>query len=216
MKSKKSMGIRMLIYFGGLIIMALGVALSVKSGLGVSPISSIPYTITCVAGMNLGVATIIFSIIMVIFQMLLLRKQFNILNLLQLPIGVVFGFFLSFCCGWMAHLPDPPSILMKLTLMLISTVIIALGVFLYVSTGFVPLAPEGTILAICKITKLKFPNVKLFSDITMVVISGITCLIVIRELGSVGIGTILAALLVGNEVKLMMKFFSKREMCCSE
>jgi len=44
----------------------------------------------------------------------------------------------------------------------------------------------------------------------MVVISGITCLVVMKELGSVGIGTIIAAVLVGNEVKLMIKFFGKR------
>ena len=62
-------------------------------------------------------------------------------------------------------------------------------------------------LAISKITKIRFANVKLISDITMVVISLVTCLIVIRELGSVGIGTILAALLVGNEVKVLTRFF---------
>ncbi len=210
MKNKESKGIRILFYLGGLLIMTLGVALSVKSALGVSPISSIPYTITCVTGMDLGVATIVFSIFMVILQVVLLRKQFKLINLLQLPIGILFGLFLSFCCGLMAYLPVPSGIILKLVLMLISTVIVALGVFLYVPAGFVPLAPEGAMLAICTITKLKFPTVKLYSDITMVVISGITCLVVMKELGSVGIGTIIAAVLVGNEVKLMTKFFGKR------
>lgn len=210
MKNKESKGIRILFYLGGLLIMTLGVALSVKSALGVSPISSIPYTITCVTGMDLGVATIVFSIFMVILQVVLLRKQFKLINLLQLPIGILFGLFLSFCCGLMTYLPVPSGIILKLVLMLISTVIVALGVFLYVPAGFVPLAPEGAMLAICTIAKLKFPTVKLYSDITMVVISGITCLVVMKELGSVGIGTIIAAVLVGNEVKLMIKFFGKR------
>ena len=190
--------------------MTLGVALSVKSNLGVSPISSIPYTITRVTGMDLGVATTVFAIFMVILQMILLRKQFNIINLLQLPIGILFGLFLSLCCGLMVYLPEPSAIITKLVLALISTVIVALGVFMYVPAGFVPLAPEGAILAICKIKNFKFPNVKLFSDITMVVVSGITCLVVIKELGSVGIGTIIAAVLVGSEVKLMTKIFGKR------
>ena len=210
MKSKGNMGVRILLYLGGLLIMTLGVALSVKSDLGVSPISSIPYTITCVTGMDLGVATIVFSIFMVILQIILLRKQFKIINLLQLPIGILFGLFLSFCCGLMVCLPEPSGMIMKLVLILISTVIVALGVFVYIPAGFVPLAPEGTMLAICKTTKFKFPNVKLCSDITMVVVSGITCLVVIKELGSVGIGTVIAAVLVGNEVKLMTKLFGKR------
>ncbi|MDO4482248.1 MAG: CBS domain-containing protein, partial [Bacillota bacterium] len=41
----------------------------------------------------------------------------------------------------------------------------------------------------------------------MVVISDIVCLIVIKELGSVGVSTVIAALLVGNEVKLFVRCF---------
>lgn len=60
MKTKGKIGIRLLFYFGGLIIMTLGVAISVKSNLGVTPISSVPYTMTVVTGMDLGIATMIF------------------------------------------------------------------------------------------------------------------------------------------------------------
>ena len=48
-------------YFIGLFIMTIGIALSVKSNLGVSPVSSIPYTMTCVWGIEMGKATILFS-----------------------------------------------------------------------------------------------------------------------------------------------------------
>ena len=116
MKSKENKGARILFYLGGLLIMTLGVALSVKSALGVSPISSIPYTITCVTGMDLGVATIVFSIFMVILQIVLLRKQFKLINLLQLPIGILFGLFLSFCCSLMVYFPVPSGIILKLVL----------------------------------------------------------------------------------------------------
>ncbi len=47
MKGSK-LGIRLLYYFGGFFVMTIGIALSVKSNLGVSPVSSIPYTMTCV------------------------------------------------------------------------------------------------------------------------------------------------------------------------
>ena len=144
--------------------MTLGVAISVKSDLGVSPVSSIPYTITCVAGMDLGIATILFSIFMVFLQAVLLRKQFKISNLLQLPAGILFGIFLTFCCNLMIYFPDPSGTTVKLILMLISTVIVAAGVFLYVPAGFIPLAPEGAMLAVCKKTGFKFANVKLCFD----------------------------------------------------
>lgn len=62
---KNKLPIRLAFYLGGFLIMTLGVAVSVKSDLGVSPISSIPYTMTCATGLDLGVATIVFSVIMV-------------------------------------------------------------------------------------------------------------------------------------------------------
>lgn len=45
-------------YFIGLFVMTIGIALSVKSNLGVSPVSSIPYTMTCVWGIEMGKASI--------------------------------------------------------------------------------------------------------------------------------------------------------------
>lgn len=48
------LGIRLLYYFGGFFVMTIGIALSVKSNLGVSPVSSIPYTMTCVWGIEMG------------------------------------------------------------------------------------------------------------------------------------------------------------------
>jgi len=68
MNNSKKIGMKLLFYFGGLIIMTIGVAISVKSNLGVTPISSIPYTMTVVSGMDLGIATMIFSVLMVLLQ----------------------------------------------------------------------------------------------------------------------------------------------------
>ena len=80
MKGSK-LGIRLLYYFGGFFVMTIGIALSVKSNLGVSPVSSIPYTMTCVWGIEMGVATVIFHVILVILQMLLMRRRFECKNL---------------------------------------------------------------------------------------------------------------------------------------
>lgn len=209
MKIKGKLGIRLLFYFGGLIIMTLGVAISVKSDLGVTPISSIPYTMTVVTGMDLGIATMIFSVIVVLLQILLLRKQYKPINLLQIPIGILFGAFLTIGGKLIIFLPDPANFTIKFIIMLISTVFVALGVFLYVPAGFIPLAPEGFLVAASKITKKKFSTVKVICDVAMVVISLVTCLVAIHSLGSVGIGTIVAALLVGTEVKMMTKFWGE-------
>ena len=204
---KRKFATKLLFYFGGLIVMTLGVVISVKSDLGVTPISSIPYTMTVVLGMDLGIATMLFSVFMVLLQIVILRKRFKIINLLQLPIGILFGACLTVCGKLMTPVPVPDNFIVKFIIMLVSTVFVALGVFLYVAPRFVPLAPEGFIIAVTQVTKLSFSTVKVIFDVTMVAVSMVTCLIAIHSLGSVGIGTVAAAILVGSEVKLLTKFF---------
>jgi uncharacterized membrane protein YczE len=189
--------------------MTMGIALSVKSGLGVSPVSSIPYTITCVFGIEMGRATILFHVILVIAQILLLRNAFQWKNLLQIPAGILFGMFTTFCNSLMDFFPTPENMIVRLIMMLVSTVLIAFGIFLYVPTDFIPLAGEGMMLAVSQVTKIKFATVKLIFDISMVLISLLTCLAVLHSLGSVGIGTVIAAVFVGSLLKLITKHLGK-------
>ena len=59
---------RITIYILGSFIMTLGISMSVKSDFGVSTVSSIPYTITCITGLEMGKATILFHIGLVVMQ----------------------------------------------------------------------------------------------------------------------------------------------------
>ena len=65
-----SIFVRFLVYVTGFLIMTLGIAISVKSDLGVSPVSSIPYTMTCVWGIEMGKATILFHVGLVLLQII--------------------------------------------------------------------------------------------------------------------------------------------------
>lgn len=189
---------RLIMYFLGLFTMTIGVALSVKSDLGVSPVSSIPYTMTCIWGIEMGKATIIFHCFLVLLQMILLRRNFKPVNLLQVLVGIVFGYFTTFCNWGVSFLPTPENLVVRLLMMLISAVIIAFGIFMYLPPNIMPLAGEGAMKAVSDVTGIAFPKVKIGFDISMVVISLISCLVFIKSLGSVGIGTIVAAFLVGS------------------
>lgn len=197
---------QLIMYFLGLFTMTIGVALSVKSNLGVSPVSSIPYTMTCIWGIEMGKATIIFHCFLVLLQMILLRRNFKPVNLLQVLVGIVFGYFTTFCNWGVSFLPTPENLVIRLLMMLISTVIIAFGIFMYLPPNIMPLAGEGAMKAVSDVTGIAFPKVKVGFDITMVVISLISCLIFIKGLGSVGIGTIVAAFLVGSILNVIENF----------
>lgn len=209
-KMKNNIIKRLSVYLLGLFMMTIGVSLSVKSNLGVSPISSIPYTITCVWGIEMGKATILFHVILVFLQILLLRKKFKPKNLLQIVIGIVFGYFTTFCNWSASFLLLPENFITRITLMLISTVFVAFGIFLYMPANIMPLAGEGIIQAISDVTGIDFPKVKIGFDVSMVLISLTTCLCFIKNLGSVGIGTAVAAVLVGTVLGFISKKLGKR------
>ena len=206
----KNMKVRIPMYFVGLFIMTIGIALSVKSNLGVSPVSSIPYTMTCVWGIEMGKATIIFHAVLVLIQILILRKRFKPINLLQVVVGIVFGYFTTFCNYLATFLPSTDNIAMRIVLMLVSTVFIGVGIFFYLPADLIPLAGEGVMQAVSDVTKIEFSKVKIGFDCSMVIISVITCLICIHSLGSVGVGTVIAAFLVGFNLGRVNKAFGAK------
>lgn len=182
----------------------------IKSDLGVSPVSSIPYTITCIFGLEMGKATILFHIFLVIIQIFILRKEFKAKNLLQVVVGVLFGYFTTFSNYLFTYLPTPNNIFIRLILMIVSTLFIAVGIFFYLPADIVPLAGEGAMKAISDKTGVVFSRVKIGFDLTMVLISLISCLAALHRLGSVGVGTIIAAVLVGINLGIVTKLFGKR------
>lgn len=212
---KRTLLNRFVCYFIGLFIMTCGIAISVKSDLGVSPVSSIPYTITKCWGIEMGKATILFHCVLVLIQIILLRKNFKLKSLLQVPVGIVFGYFTTFCNYLMTFVPSPSNIPLRIVMVLISVVLVAIGIFFYLPANIMPLAGEGVMQAVSDVTKIEFPKVKVGFDITMVLVSLVTCLIVLHNLGSVGAGTVIAAVLVGMVLGQIMKMwatYKKRRM----
>lgn len=204
---------RISMYFIGLFVMTIGIALSVKSNLGVSPVSSIPYTMTCVWGIEMGKATILFHIVLVLIQILLLRKNFKPAQLMQILVGVIFGYFTTFCNYMVSFLQTPDNLAIRIGMVLASTVFVAIGIFLYLPADLIPLAGEGAMQAVSSVTKIEFSKVKIGFDCTMVLVSVVTCLICLQSLGSVGAGTIIAAVLVGTLVGILNRAFgAKRDV----
>ncbi len=206
----KNLKIRLPMYFIGLFIMTVGIAFSVRSDLGVSPVSSPPYTLTVVWNVEMGMATFLFHVALVLLQILLLRRKYKPKNLLQLAVGVVFGLFTTFCNGLVMMIPMPDSLPFRIIMLAVSIVIVAIGIFLYVPADIMPLAGEGTMLAISQVTGFKFSNVKIGFDVSVSVISLVICLITVHSPGSVGIGTVVSAVLTGAALGVITRVFGEK------
>ena len=86
---------RIVIYLAGLFFVALGVAFSVNSNLGVSPVNSLPYVVSRILGKDLGTCVTVIFIGYILIQILLLRKGFPPLDLAQILCSFAFGYFVD-------------------------------------------------------------------------------------------------------------------------
>lgn len=193
-------------YVFGLFLITLGVGLSIKSNLGSTPVSSIPYTLNVIWGIEIGVATVIFHTMLVITELILLRRAFKPKHFLQVPVGILFGFFTTISVNLVNLLPDTSNIILIVIMVLVSTFLVALGLFFYVPTNIVPLSVEGITQAIAIVSNQPFTKVKVFFDVSVVVLSFVLCFIFTGVIGgSVGIGTIFSAIFVGITLKYINK-----------
>ena len=195
---------RCVVLCAGLAVMALGVAFSIKAGLGTSPISSVPYVLSLITPFTVGNVTIAMHCVFILLQILILRTQYQILQLLQLPVAIVFG-YLTDGFVWLIQGLGYTAYWQQWIYCAIGIVLVALGVTLEVLAGVVTLAGEGLVLAICQVTPVKFGNMKVAFDVTLVVVACAISLVCTGTLSGVREGTIAAALLVGICSRQMMK-----------
>lgn len=190
----------------GLFIMAIGVALSIKANLGTSPVSCVPYVYSLAFPMTVGLLSIIVNVLMILLQIVLLRKEYQLIQLVQLPVALIFGFFIDFAMFLLSGL-QTSNYIYQWTLCLLSCVIIAFGVFLEVKANVTYLAGEGLSIAISKAFNKEFGKAKVGVDASLVIIGVASSFILLHRLEGIREGTIAAALLVGTIARFYNKNF---------
>lgn len=204
---------KLLLYIGGLLILALGVNVSKAAQLGISPVSAIPYAFELIWGIELGKSTTFTYVVLIILQIILLRRNYKPIQLLQIICTYLFGLFITYTGTdyLLSWLPIPSSYLVKLIYSLISITLIGTGVSLYLIPNYIPIPAEGLTNAIMELGKgkFKFANVKISVDVSFVIISVIFSLVFLGEIKTVREGTVLAALLVGKVVGYISKKYKQ-------
>lgn len=205
MKYSKSETVkRWLFFLLGLFIMALGVSFSIRADLGTSPISSVPYVVSLITPLSVGNATIIMHCVFILLQILILRKRYQWIQLLQLPVAFAFGYMIDFWDFVLRNL-NYGNYLVQWAFCLLGVLFVAIGVSMEVTAGVVVLAGEGVVLAICEVAPIKFPTMKVLFDIFLVAVAVALSFVFLHSLQGVREGTVAAALLVGFVSKPFIK-----------
>mgnify|MGYP000336481855 FL=1 len=189
----------------GLFVNGLGVSFITKAGLGTSPITSIPYTLSLGFTPTVGMFTLVFNIFLIILQVILLRRNFQLQNLLQLPIIALFSFFIDLTMSLLGFM-QPETYAMKVVSLIVGCLILGFGVFMEMVANVAMLPGEATVRAVSDVFSTDFGKTKIAFDSSMTVIAAILSFIMFKHLDGVREGTIVAAILVGFIARLFKKY----------
>ncbi len=200
-------------------LMTLGVALCVRSNLGSSVISSLPYVLSLagpvsfIPAWTIGTYTILMNFIFVICQILILRNRFELVQLFQLVIGFVFGWLIDFNM-WLTDFLLCNTLTMQILTQLAGCTIMGIGIAFEIKCGSVTMPGEGISIATSQVCNLPFPKVKIIIDTTLVILAVTACYLFFGKWiwSVVGVGTLFAMVYVGLVVKyttLHIKWFDR-------
>lgn len=201
---------RICLFVVGLFIMSVGVAFSISSTLGTTPISSISYALTLITNINIGITTFVFNAALILLQFLILRSKFNKRRLLQLINCVLFGYFTDLSLYLVSFISFEHTIPYYIAYLAISIFLIAFGIFVYMPADIAPLPGEGCVEAIAIVTDWRFSTIKIGFDATMVTIALIMCgLWYTNVFGAVYIGTVISAFMVGYTLRQISNLYAR-------
>lgn len=193
---------RYALFLVSLFFSALGVAFTKHGALGVSPISSVANVLNYrVPALSLGTWLIIWNCILIVGQIVLLRNRFQPIQLLQVPLSVLFGWFTDFCM-WMVTPIPVSAYLIRLLMVAIGILILGFGIALSVIANVIMNAGEAFVKAIADTIHRPFGDVKIAFDV-FCVLTALALSLIFFDFRIVGTreGTILSALFTGMTVK---------------
>ncbi|OWT32536.1 hypothetical protein BGI41_07150 [Methanobrevibacter sp. 87.7] len=190
----------------GVSTMSLGIALSIKGGLGLSPISCIPYVLSKAYPLTVGEFTVIFNVLLVLLQIIIL-KNFNVKLISEMIVCFIFGYAIDFNL-WLISFINPVNYIEQWIICLLGGFVLALGLCVEIKSRTSMLPGDGAVLVISKVYNKEFSKVKPMFDISMVISSVILAFYLLGHLDAVREGTVFAAVFVGPIIKFYNKTFA--------
>ena len=234
---KKSTIYRILIYTAGMLILAMGLTLNTKAGLGVSPIISVSYSISEITHHNFGNMTMLLYCSFVVVEIILHlfrekryekeshnmlehankvdRKLIFIMDLLQIPLSIIFTRFLNL---FSAVLPafskqydhTAQQWILRFLVLLLALILTGIGAALSLNMRIVPNPGDGIVQAIADCIHKSVGFTKNCFDLFNVTLTIIISLVCTGRLHGVGIGTVLAVIGVGRTIAIFNHFTKEK------
>lgn len=223
---KKQSFYRIFFYILGLLILALGLTLNTKAGLGVSPIISVSYSVAQIFGLNFGNTTMFLYCVFVLAQLVLHGIQWKqhpetdsrfvlLMDVLQIPLSLVFTRFLNLfgaffpdlsagAAGWTDRLP------LRLVVLLLAILCTGVGATMSLSMRIVPNPGDGIVQTLSDCTHRSVGFTKNCFDLCNITLTILLGLLLSGHLVGIGLGTVLAVVGVGRVIALFQHLAGRK------
>ncbi len=163
--SKKEIAKRYLLFVICLFFMGIGVGLTKHGELGVSPISSVANVVSIkFTFLSFGTWLTISNCLLLLGQIILLRKNFKPMQFLQIPLSFLFGYFTDFGLWIVRGIPNDIYIV-QILLVSSGIVVLGFGIYLGVIADVILNSGEALVKVLADLTKKDFGNMKMIFDI---------------------------------------------------
>jgi len=200
----KQLLFRALLFNSGLVAMAFGIILTINSGLGVSPVTSLPFMVSLVTGVQLGVCIAAIFSSFILIQIAMLGKEFRYFRLLQIVVSAMFGYFVAFAGAIIGDF-SMTTYAGQICMLMIGIMLLSCGLAMSVEAKFVNMPAEELVLVTAYKFRTTFHRAKILWDCAIVATSITISLVFMGKLQGVREGTVIAALLVGKLIPIMRK-----------
>lgn len=199
----KQILMRYLYFILGVVINSFGVAFITKSALGTSQISSVPYVLSLqFPSVSFGMTTFLVNLLFILIQAVLLKKNFQPVQFLQVAVNALFSVLIDVSMTLLSFF-QPEAFWLRIVSLLAGCVILAVGISIEVAPDVLMVPGEGAVRAISQTTGLKFGSVKVYFDVSLIVIASALSFLFFGRLNGVGLGTVISALTVGKFVNIV-------------
>lgn len=187
---------RILLLLSGMFLASVGIALTTVAGLGTTPISTVPYTGAAITGLTFGTCVVILNFAYVAGQIAILRRRYSPLNLLQIPIGFVFGAFIDLSMLF-ARPIAPEGWWTGALFSIVGNVILALGTVMQIRSRTLVQPGEGFVIAAAALARKSFGTMKIVNDLSLTGLAALMGIVFLGEIHAIREGTLASAVLIG-------------------
>ena len=185
-------------YLLGMVLLALGLTLNTKTGLGASAIVSVPFTVSQATGLNFGNLTLVVYCLFVVAQFIIKGKNRQWIDVLQVPLSIVFARFMNLFAGVIPY--KNGNLPADLALLVVAIIFTGVGAAMTVAMQLIPNPGDGIVGTISRISGKELGFCKNCFDLGCVTISLLIGFCFGNLLLGVGLGTLISMVGVGRAI----------------